>query len=156
MYRTLFTLWAVMLAAIFFVAPGYAGTEEELPDFQGIFTSWTQAFNQKEFPRVCDLFSKSITADYQGAPRKNYSSMCDGFRKIFQEKEMRYRNSFKIHQIYHANNLAAVRVTWYLDVYKKGVRISSIQEEGMDVFQKQADGKWRIVNFIAYPIASKR
>jgi hypothetical protein len=39
-----------------------------------------------------------------------------------------------------------------LDVYNKGKHISSTQEEAIDIFQKQANKKWQIVNFIAYPI----
>ncbi|QBR85298.1 nuclear transport factor 2 family protein [Legionella israelensis] len=121
-------------------------------DFEDIFDAWTKAFNQKKYPEVCELFSKKIKADYQGVPRKNYSTICKGFQKIFQETEMTYQNQFKIHEVYQSNNLAAVRITWYLSVYKKGVHQYSIQEEGLDIFQKDDNNKWKIVNYIAYPV----
>lgn len=69
---------------------------------------------------------------------------------------MRYHSDFKIHQIYRSSDLAAVRITWYLHVYKNGWHVSLTREEGLDVFQKQADGKWQIVNFIAYPLMPER
>ncbi|QBS09120.1 hypothetical protein [Legionella israelensis] len=65
---------------------------------------------------------------------------------------MTYQNQFKIHEVYQSNNLAAVRITWYLSVYKKGVHQYSIQEEGLDIFQKDDNNKWKIVNYIAYPV----
>lgn len=142
---------AIMFVIAFFSSTGYASTTQDQITFQALFNTWTQAFNKKAFPEVCRLFSKNITADYQGAPKKNYSNLCAGFQKIFQEKDRVYHNRFKIHQIYRSNNLAAIRITWYLDVYKKDTLISSIQEEGLDVLQKQVDGEWKIVNFIAYP-----
>lgn len=133
---------------------GFALNKEDRVDFQKIFAEWTAAFNEKKFPVVCNLFSKSIIANYQGAPQKNYAMICDGFRKIFQEKETIYHNDFKIHAIYRSNDLAAVRITWYLTVYKKGIQISSIQEEGLDILRRQTNNKWQIVNFIAYPVLS--
>ena len=138
------------------VSSARANAAEDQATFQAIFSAWTQAFNEKRFPEVCNLFSRSVVANYQGAPPKDYSGICNGFKKIFQEKDVVYRNDFKIRQIYRSNDMAAVRITWYLDVYKEGAHLSSIQEEGLDVFQKQANGRWEIVNFIAYPVSPEK
>lgn len=134
----------------------FAHIKNESIDFEQIFDSWTKAFNQKKYPEVCELFSKKVKADYQGAPRKNYSTICSGFHKIFQKTEMTYQNHFKIHEIYQSNNLAAVRITWYLNVYNKGILQYSLQEEGLDIFQKHSNNKWKIVNYIAYPVLKKK
>lgn len=148
-----FRLLAILL--FIFISNSYAKTTEDQPNFQAIFSSWTDAFNQKKYPEVCDLFSPSLISNYQGAPQKNYTKTCEGFQKIFlqeKQKNISYHNDFKIHQIYYSGNLAAVRITWYLDIYKNGKLSSSIQEEGLDIFEKQPNGQWKIVNFIAYPI----
>ena len=138
------------------VSNAQASAEEDQAAFQAVFSAWTQAFNEKRFPEVCDLFSRSVIAAYQGAPAKNYTTLCNGFEKIFQQAGIVYHNDFKIHQIYRSNDQAAVRITWYLDVYKEGAHLSSIQEEGLDIFQKQESGKWEIVNFIAYPVSPEK
>lgn len=130
----------------------YADAAEDQATFQAIFSNWTKAFNEKRYPEVCDLFSGSLVADYQGAPKKDYASICNGFKNLFAEKSSVHHNDFRMHQIYRTADLATVRITWYLDVYKDGAHVSSVQEEGLDVFQKQEDGKWKIVNFIAYPV----
>lgn len=134
----------------------HADATEDQATFQAIFSDWTHAFNEKRFPEVCDLFSPALVADYQGAQKKDYSSICNGFKKIFAEQGVVYHNDFRIHQVYRANDLAAVRITWYLDVRKDGSPESAVQEEGLDVFQRQEDGKWKIVNFIAYPVLTKK
>jgi ketosteroid isomerase-like protein len=150
--------FASLLIAVgaMFVSRAHANPAEDQATFQAIFSAWTQAFNEKRFPAVCDLFSKALTADYQGAPSKDYSSICSGFEKIFLEKGVAYHNDFRIHQIVRADNVAAVRITWYLDVYKEGAHFSSVQEEGLDVFRQQENGKWEIVNFIAYPVTPEK
>ncbi|VVC75377.1 hypothetical protein AQUSIP_06670 [Aquicella siphonis] len=151
----LFYLLVISLISVSLTSNGYASKANDKVLFQELFKSWTKTFNQKKYPEVCDLFSKSIVADYQGSQRKNYSKLCFGFKKIFKEKNMVYHNNFKIHKIYHSNNLAAVRITWYLDIYKNGAHVSTIQEEGLDILQKQSNNQWQIVNFIAYPVSQQ-
>jgi ketosteroid isomerase-like protein len=138
------------------MSSAHADAAEDRETFQAIFSAWTQSFNEKRFPEVCNLFSRSLSADYQGARTKDYAGICNGFKTIFQEKDVIYHNDFKIHQIVRANDLAAVRITWYLNVYKEGAHVSAIQEEGLDVFQRQANGNWEIVNFIAYPVLPEK
>lgn len=132
-----------------------ANTNHDEAALHTLFSSWTKTFNEKKFPQVCDLFAPSVIANYQGAPTKNHAKICQGFQTIFQEKDTLYHNDFKIHHIYQEKNLAAVRITWYLTTYKHGKKIAFTQEEGLDVLQKQANGKWQIVNFIAYPIVAE-
>lgn len=129
--------WLIVALNVVFMSTAQANVAEDEATFQAIFRAWTQAFNEQRFPEVCKLFSRSLIADYQGAQTKNYSSMGNGFKKIFEEREVVYHNDLKLHQIYRSNDLATVRITWYLNICKEGVHLSSMQEEGLDVFQKQ-------------------
>src|SRR5688572_11663545 len=113
--------------------------------FQTLFADWSAAFNQKELEKPCQLFSKNVTATYQNYPLKTYSTICDGFKKIFADSQKEYHYNFKIHQTYEDNNLAAVRITWYLQVYSNGKLIDKVQDEGLDVLQKDKNGDWKIV-----------
>lgn len=149
--------WMISLVLPFLLAiPGaHAEPPGDRAMFQALFEAWTQAFNQKKYPEVCELFSVSIAADYQGAATKDYAAMCEGFRRIFAEEDTVYRNAFRLHEIHRSGDLAAVRITWYLHVSRKGVPAVSVREEGLDVLRRQANGKWQIVNFIAYPVPSE-
>jgi ketosteroid isomerase-like protein len=149
--------WMLSLTLPFLLGAPHAHAESgaDRAMFQALFNAWTQAFNQKKYPEVCELFSVSIAADYQGAPKKDYTAMCEGFRRIFAEADTVYHNAFQIHEIHRSHELATVRITWYLHVTRKDMPTVSVQEEGLDVLRRQADGKWRIVNFIAYPVPSR-
>lgn len=118
--------------------------------FQTIFSDWTQAFNQKDLKHSCQLFSPSVIAQYRGTPTKNYTSICEGFKKIFQDKTLSYQYQFKIHNIYRSEDLAAIRITWYLKIFKQGKLVSKTQDEGLDVFEKNNNGQWQIVNYLGY------
>ncbi|AAU28506.1 TPA: hypothetical protein JBG74_05345 [Legionella pneumophila] len=120
--------------------------------FEKIFTDWTLAFNQKKLAPTCALFSKSLIANYQGAPQKNYTSICHGFKKIFQQTRKNYQYHFKLKQVYRSGHLAVARITWYLQIFEQGKLISETQDEGLDVFLKDAQNQWKIINFIGYPV----
>lgn len=123
--------------------------EEDKLLFEKIFTEWTQAFNRKDLKKTCDLFSKDLTATYKGTTQKNYDSVCEKFKKLFsQDKQYQYR--FEIHQVYHSLDLAAIRITWYLTVDEPGKKTALIEEEGMDILKPDADGQWKIINFLGY------
>ena len=103
--------------------------------FNQIFTAWSDAFNHQDLKKTCDLFSKNLVFEFQDAPIKNYNQVCNNFKKIFNEKNRRYHYAYKIHHIYAENNLAAIRITWFLKIDENGKTISNSREEGMDVFR---------------------
>jgi len=120
-------------------------------DFEDIFNQWITFFNKKDLAGTCALFSKNVVADYYGFEQRNYTMICDGFKDAFQQKENRYEYQYKLHHVYQERNLAAVRITWYLKIYdEKNKVISAVQDEGIDVFEKEDNGKWVIVNYLAF------
>lgn len=132
------------------------GTDENYAVFEGIFKQWTAAFNAKKLPESCALFAKTLRADYQGAPSKSYDSICHSFAELFKLKDVSYNYQFKLHQVYQSGDLAAARITWYLWEHKDGKRVMVSQDEGLDVFQKNQQGKWEIVNYVAYPMDTNK
>ncbi|MHB1948462.1 MAG: YybH family protein [Gammaproteobacteria bacterium] len=141
----------VFVLALLFTSTGFADqNKNDRMLFEGIFTVWTDAFNHKNLAGSCRLFAKSVTADYQGVPQKNYAAICGGFKKIFKEPHRQYRYTFKLHQVYRSGNLATVRITWYLRLDEKGKKTIVTQDEGLDVLQRNSQGEWQIVNYVGY------
>jgi ketosteroid isomerase-like protein len=130
----------------------FAETVVDNQEFEKIFTDWSDAFNHKNLAATCHLFAKNVIANYQGFSQRNYSDICSGFNTIFNQINVSYQYKFKLQNVYQQANLAVVRITWYLQVYKRKKLISSIQDEGMDVFSKSKDGHWEIINYISYPV----
>lgn len=130
-----------------FSFPTYANANDH--EIKKLFTDWTYSFNHKNLQKTCGLFAKEVVANYRGLPQKNYDSICNGFKKIFTQTNTIYHYRFAIHKIYQANNLAVVRITWYLQI-KNGSKVTAIRDEGMDVLKRNANRQWQIVNYIAY------
>jgi ketosteroid isomerase-like protein len=66
------------------------------------------------------------------------------------ERTKRYAYSLAIKEVLVSGDLAIVRLTWTLKVTTPNARPRVSLEHGIDVFQKQADGSWKIIRFIAY------
>lgn len=141
----------VLILAIALTARACAeSSESDYLMFKRIFDEWTAAFNARDLAQSCALFSKSLTADYQGAPSKTYSSLRNGFKKVFRDKNRRYQYRFDLHHVYRSGDLAVARITWYLSIYENGRLISSTEDRGLDVFKRSRHGKWEIVYYLAY------
>ncbi|MCL9683852.1 YybH family protein [Legionella maioricensis] len=148
-------LWRVLflvMSPVLMVANSAAAEKTaDVQMFERLFSAWTNAFNHHDLKESCKLFSINVTADYQGAPTKNYASICNGFKKIFHEKR-HYEYHFKLHEVYQAHDWASVRITWFLEISQHGKVIAKTQDEGLDVFQRNNKGDWKIVNYLAYPV----
>ena len=118
--------------------------------FDRLFADWTQAFNNKNLEATSNLFSKDCVSSNPGAPHKDYAAICGLFKTLFAQTEKTYHYRYKIQDVYRSGDLATVRITWYLDISKDGKLISKSEEQGIDIFQKNVNGVWQIVNFIAY------
>lgn len=143
-------LTLILVCFIFFLLSGVAHASDR-EEFEQLFSQWTTAFNHKRLTETCALFAKNVSANYRGIPRKNYTAICASFKKLFNDPNKQYHYQYRLHQIYRAEDLAAVRVTWYLKVLEKNKHLERVQDEGLDVLQKK-HGHWQIVNYLAYQI----
>ena len=48
-------------------------------------------------------------------------------------------------------SIAVVRLTWISTVTGSDGVARTDDEQGLDIFEKQADGSWKIIRYIAYP-----
>jgi uncharacterized protein (TIGR02246 family) len=113
-------------------------------------TQWTAAFNAGDAEKTCALFSRELRADYRGQPERGYDGQCDILQRSLSDQTRRYSYALAIKEILVWNDVAVVRLTWTLTITPKdGKTITSI-EPGLDVFRKEADGRWRIVRYMAY------
>jgi len=143
---------ACLILLIFIITNVHAAAvENSHVIFDKIFHDWTDGFNQKDIVVSCGLFSKNVVANYQGTPQKNYETICNGFKEIFGEKNRDYHYRYQLKNVYYTDNLAAARITWYLTIYEYGKVISEVQDEGIDILEKNNAGKWQIINYIAFP-----
>lgn len=137
-------LTAAFLAIATLIAPAQAG------DVDGIherLVEWTDDFNAGRTDRVCDLFSKEVIARYRGQPERDYDAVCKLLKDSLADPARDFHYALDLHEIIVEGDLAVVRLTWRLRTTPPGIVTA---EPGMDVFRREADGKWRIIRYLAF------
>ena len=112
---------------------------------------WMEDFNAGRADRVCALFAPDLIAQYRGQPERGYEQLCELLKRSLADRSKSYRYALAIKEILVEGDLAAVRLTWTLQVRgKNAASETSSEEPGLDIFRRQADGSWKISRYIAY------
>ncbi len=138
-------LAAAMLVGLF-LAPATAFADDAA-DIRARLEQWTEDFNAKRAEPVCDLFSKELLSTVRGQGDKDYAMRCDLLTRSLGDPAREYHYESDIHEIIVEGDLAVVRLTWTLFITP--LNVTSV-EPGIDIFRKEADGKWRIIRYLSY------
>ena len=113
---------------------------------------WTEDFNGRRAAAVCGLFAPDLIASYQGQPERGYDALCRLLTASLSDPLRSYRYELRIREIIVSGDLAVVRLVWRLTIDdRSGAPPATVEEPGLDVFRRQADGTWKIIRYIAYP-----
>jgi uncharacterized protein (TIGR02246 family) len=144
---------AAVLAVALCSPAAIAGPSE---DIRTALDNWTKAFNSRDVGHVCDLFARDLVAVYQGQPERNYDAICALLLNSLRDREKSYHYGLDLKEILVSGDLGAVRLVWTLTVARKdGGVIQTVEEPGIDIFQRQPDGAWKIARYLAFPIAPR-
>jgi uncharacterized protein (TIGR02246 family) len=119
-------------------------------EIRAALTQWMTDFNAGKADRVCGLFAPDLIAQYRGQPERNYNAVCDLLKRSLTDRTKKFSYALDIKEIIVAGDLAIVRLNWTLTIQGKEAPAQTIDEPGMDIFRRQADGSWKIFRYIAY------
>jgi uncharacterized protein (TIGR02246 family) len=140
---------ATIFAASLSVAAPLAA-EDSAAEIRQALEQWTDDFNAGHADKVCDLFAADVRADVRGAAERDHTAICDLLVKSLNDKTRHYHYAMDIKEVLVFGDVAVVRLVWTLTIkLASGAGIESI-EPGMDIFQKQPDGSWQIIRYMAY------
>ena len=141
---------AALIAA--FELPSWAeSTEAVQSEIRSALEKWQSAFNDRDERQVCDIFAPDLVANYQGAPERDYASLCQLLQTAMQDPEKTYHYSLNVNEILVYGETAVVRLVWTLEIETDGTPEETVEETAVDIFRHQADGSWKISRYLAYP-----
>lgn len=147
LYRTALV---ALIMAVTAVTTAHADEAADKAAITARLNRWTADFNAKDLIGVCDLFAPDLVYSIPEVTRGTYETICKNLTTVLAKSDvkLRYANP-DIHEIIVSGNVAVVRLTWTLTTEAAGAT-DTTTEEGMDIFQRQADGRWSIARFIAF------
>lgn len=140
-----------IIVALIAIHASLAANESEI---RQRLNQWPQDIQQKNMAAVCELFAPDLVASYPGTADRNYQDMCRQLTQVIQNpaKTIRYDQP-EIEEIIVDKDIAIVRLIWTVTVLENATQVSEVvREKGLDVFQRQADGSWKIKISYAYPL----
>jgi steroid delta-isomerase len=141
---------AALLLVLFAAAPAPAQSTAEA-EIRAAFTQWTADFNDRRADKVCDLFARSLISNYRGVPERGYDRQCKILNEALTGSDRRYHYALVIKEILVFGEIAIARIVWTLTIRETATgKETKVIEPGLDVFRRDADGKWRIFRYIAY------
>jgi uncharacterized protein (TIGR02246 family) len=141
------TLCAFLLGAILCAPLAAADATLEI---KAALSHWMENFNSGTTDKVCDLFAPDVRADVRGTKERDHAAICDLLVRSLKDETKHYSYAMDIKEVLVFDDVAVVRLVWTLTIKQKdGKEIKSV-EPGMDIFQKRADGSWKIIRYLAY------
>jgi uncharacterized protein (TIGR02246 family) len=151
--RNVAALLGALMVSVAACGGGVAlAADDPAPAIRAALEQWRDDFNAGRAAHICDLFAPDLLYDFQGLPEQNFALLCARLHRVLAAKAPpRYHYDLRIKEILVSGDLAVVRLTWTSTVTDAGGRQSTDDEPGLDVFDRQPDGIWRIIRYIAYP-----
>jgi steroid delta-isomerase len=148
--RALAALVFVILAALPAAAQSAAQSSAEA-EIRNAFAQWTDDFNARRADKICDLFARSLISNYRGVPERGYDRQCQILNEALTARDRRYHYALVIKEILVFGEIAIARIVWTLTIRETATgQETKVIEPGLDVFRRDADGRWRIFRYIAY------
>jgi ketosteroid isomerase-like protein len=144
-------LFRIMALVTAFLAPTVHAQVAPETVIRATLDDWMADFNAGRADRLCDLFDRGLRYDFRGFAERDYGAVCALLQHSMADPSRQFRYALAIREVLVHGDIAIVRLIWTLTVTRPDVPGSAVsQEPGLDVFQHQADGKWRIIRYIAY------
>jgi ketosteroid isomerase-like protein len=139
------------LLASLLIPPATAQPASSEAEIRAALTQWMADFNAGRVDKVCDIFAPSLRADNKGAPERDFDAQCKLLQAVLGDPERSFSYTLDLKEIVAEGDMAAVRLVWTLTTRVKATgQVSTTEEQGLDVFGKGSDGRWRIIRFMTY------
>jgi len=151
--RLVKTLTVSVFVLLFATGTRADSTSTARADIRAALERWTTAFNERDAPGACALFTRDLVATYPGVPDRDYQAMCRHLSSALRDPVRSLRYSFELEEILVSGDLAVVRLVWTLQNTRPGEAAERlVRERGVDVFRRE-NGAWKVMRSMAYPMA---
>ena len=140
---------ASLLLLVMSGSAALAGDDPSLT-IRNALQQWRNDFNARRSTHICDLFAPNLRYDFRGLPEQTYPLLCDRLRRALADRSKTFHYALRIKEVIVSGDLAVVRLTWVSTVTTPAGQSVTNDEPGLDVFQRQRDGSWKIIRYIAY------
>ncbi|MGA9866228.1 MAG: nuclear transport factor 2 family protein [Acetobacteraceae bacterium] len=150
----MFRRWVIILACLLAVetaaGSAHAGAASDRAAITDRLLQWTAAFNARDSAGIRDLFAADLVSTVPGALDGSRAVLCARLDALLAKPELQlHYDNPDIKEIIVFGDIAVVRLFWTLTT-RKGAEQDVTAEAGIDVFERQTDGKWSIARLLSF------
>ena len=122
----------------------------ETKQIRKTFQDWVEAYKKRDLAGTMAILDRKIIFSFQGAPDADYETLEKGYIKAFAGSQ---RSEWvpEYEEIKASGELGFVRSVWKRNKTESGVVTTVEKNRGIDIFQRQPDGSWKIIRSLNYP-----
>jgi ketosteroid isomerase-like protein len=133
------------------IAPAAAQPASPDAEIRAALVAWMNDFNAGRADKACELFAPSLRADNRGVGERDFEAQCQLLHGVLGDATRAFSYALDLKEIVAEGDMAAVRLVWTLTTrVKASGAVSTVEEQGLDVFGRSSDGHWRIIRFMTY------
>jgi len=152
---TITLLIALLLSSSIAAAPKRPSAKDDAAVIRQSLEDWVKAHNSHDLPGTLATFDSSVLGSFQGFPDQDYAAHVKSYTDEFARTDLAVTFTLTIEEIHVEGRMAYVRDRWLQTITSSdGKTIGSTLTRSIEIWRKQNDGQWRIVRWIAYPIAN--
>ncbi|MGH7051454.1 MAG: YybH family protein [Acetobacteraceae bacterium] len=125
---------------------------DEAAAIRSAITGWADDFDALKTALICNIFAPNLHYDF-GIQPGNYDTLCKRLKAALGQSGVRYNYSPDIQQILISGSLGVASIIWTLKVTQTGKSAPTvITEPAMYVMQREPDGHWSVIRFLAFNV----
>lgn len=146
-----------LLALILTLATGLAAREPSTAekqteaDVRAEFARWTEAYKKHDLAGTMRIFDPGVSFAFQGGPDAGYAELERGYAAEFKTNSTAEWVG-SIDEVQASGDLAPEFSTWKLIDHRDGKETVLEHNRGVDLFRRNAQGEWRIIRSLNYPV----
>jgi ketosteroid isomerase-like protein len=147
--RTPFILGCLLASLL--IPPATAQPASSEAEIRAALSQWMADFNAGRADKVCDIFAPSLRADISGVSERDFEAQCALLHTVLGDPSRSFSYALDLKEIVAEGDMAVVRLVWTLTIQVKTTgAVTTTEEQGLDVFGRGSDGRWRIIRFISF------
>ena len=133
---------------------GTTQQEKDIATLRSLIIESGDAFNDKDPDRIMALYAPDVVLSYPGIPDMGYAEFAEAYSELRNPKPgVTVKTSPTIEEILVSGDLGVIRITWHTTTIETNPpRESTRQMKDLQVWRRQADGKWKLSRGMHYRV----
>lgn len=128
--------------------------EKDVATLRSLIIESGDAFNDKDPDRIMALYAPDVVLSYPGIPDMGYAEFAKAYSELRNPKPgVTVKTSPTIEEILVSGDLGVIRITWHTTTTETNPpKESTRQMKDLQVWRRQADGKWKLSRGMHYRV----